>query len=456
MLAVQLVRRAGNVIGVALIERNPQPGPGLAYGTQFEGNLLNVRAENMSAYPDVPNHFVKWAQRHCHGSVKSSDFLPRSLYGQYIVSQLREATRFYPDKLRCTYDDAISLAPSAGATMVHLASGHVLFADKVVLALGNFPPADLSLPGKKPNSSRYFSNPWSASTFIDVNYDGSVLLIGSGLTSVDVSMELRARGFKGRIHILSRRGLLPRSHKATVPFPSFWSNNSPCTVRGLLQLIRLQIKIAEARGSDWRSVIDALRPFTQEVWRTLPRVEQRRFLRHLRPYWDVHRHRIADQVADQITLQLRTGQIRVLAGRITEYCEDTRGVQVSYRDRNSGKKVVLHVDRVVNCTGPESDYRRCRSPLLSDLLDKKLARPDELSLGLDVSDDGALLDAWGTPSHCLYALGPMRKGNLWETVAVPEIRSQVSKLADLLVSVDKSKNPAATAAVTTTEISTSL
>jgi len=431
MLAVQLLRRAGAGDHVVLIERTPVLGLGVAYGTQNNGHLLNVRARNMSAYPDVPDHFVKWAQQNYSVHVRPEDFLPRAVYGKYVTSQLHEAARAHPDKFQCIQDDCVSVEPLGGVARIGLASGRGFLAHKVVLALGHFPPGDLLLPGKTSGSARFVSNPWSLNARADLKQDDSVLLIGSGLTSVDTVIELRARGFKGTIHILSRRGLLPNSHKAVKSLPSFRSNY-PRTVRELLRLIRLQVKAAEARGSDWRAVIDSLRPVTQEIWRSLPRTEQRRFLRHLRTYWDVHRHRIAEQLAEELVGQLQEGHIRVHAGRITEYREDDTGVNVAYRSRLRGETISLRVAKVVNCTGPDSDYRRVGSPLLSDLMDKKLARPDELSLGLDVSDDGAVLDAEGTPSDFLYALGPLRKGNLWETIAVPEIRHQVADLAKLL------------------------
>jgi len=329
-----------------------------------------------------------------------------------------------------------------------------VLADKVVLALGNFPPADLQLPGKTANSSRYVSNPWSSKALMDVSQDKSVLLVGSGLTSVDVTIELRARGFDGTIHILSRRGLLPQRH-AAVPFQPFRMDNLPCTARGFLRTIRLQVEKAEARGSNWREVVDSLRPVTQQIWRGLPPVERRRFLRHLRTYWDVHRHRIAERIADQLTLQLRNGQIQMHAGRITEYREGAGGVEITYRDRKCGEPAKLHVDRVVNCTGPEGDCRRVASPLLLDLMEKGLARPDELSLGLDVSDDGALIDAHGSTSDFLYTLGPLRKGKLWESIAVPELRVQIAELADLLLA-DCQRQSTETACPSTTEVSASL
>jgi len=432
MLAVEFLRQSDRNCSVVLIERGPVPGRGDAYGTQFEGHLLNVRAKNMSAYADVPDHFVNWAQRHYSASVKPDDFLPRPVYGQYVSSQLREAISLGRAEFRCTQDEAVALARRGNRCEIHLASRQTLLADKVILALGNFPPADLQIPGKTSMCSRYIPNPWSPNALAHVANTESVLLIGSGLTSVDVTVELRTRGFEGTIHILSRRGLLPQRHNA-IPFAPFRIDEAPRTVRGLFRMIRAQVKAAEARGSNWREVIDSLRPVTQEIWCTLPPEERRRFLRHLRTYWDVHRHRIAERIADQLTLQLRTGHIHVHAGRITEYQEVAEGVDITYRQRKSGHLATLRIDRVINCTGPDGDYRRVCSPLLLDLMEKKLARPDELSLGLDVAEDGAFIDAQGSPSDFLYALGPLRKGKLWESIAVPELRVQVAELANLLI-----------------------
>jgi len=450
MLAVELLRHSDRNCSVVLIERGPVPGRGVAYGTQFEGHLLNVRARNMSAYANDPGHFVKWAQRHYSSSVKPDDFLPRPVYGQYVASQLREAISLGRGSFRCIQGEAVSLARIGNRCEIHLASGQTLLADKVILALGNFPPADLHIPGKTSTCSRYVPNPWSPNALTHVANAESILLIGSGLTSVDVTVELRARGCEGTIHILSRRGLLPQRHNA-IPFAPFRIDDAPRTVRGLLRMIRSQVKAAEARGSNWREVIDSLRPVTQQIWRTLPPVERRRFLRHLRTYWDVHRHRIAERIADQLTLQLRSGHIHVHAGRITEYREVAEGVEITYRQRKSGNLAKLRADRVVNCTGPEGNYRRVGSPLLLDLMEKKLARPDELSLGLDVAEDGAVLDAQGSPSDFLYALGPLRKGKLWESIAVPELRVQVAELASLLVSSLRAEDtfPNSTSAVLT-------
>jgi uncharacterized NAD(P)/FAD-binding protein YdhS len=432
MLSVELLRRAAGQVSILLIERNPVPGLGAAYGTTFEGHLLNVRAENMSAYADRPDDFVNWARQNYSSSVTADDFLPRKVYGQYIVAQLREEVRFSGDQFRHVNDEAVSLNQVNGMVQVGLASGKFAIADRVVLAFGHFPPADLRLPGKKADSAYFIANPWSRFVLNGIGQTESVLLIGTGLTSVDVMMELRARGVAGTIHMLSRRALLPQRH-APIKIVPCEEGDFSRAARGLLRTIRQRVSASVAQGGDWREVVDSLRPVTQKIWRGLPLVEQKRVLRHLRTYWDVHRHRIAERVADDLSEQIREGTIQVHAGRITDYREVEGGVEIAYRERSSGEVKTFRVNRVINCTGPDGDFRRVSSPFLADIMAKGLARPDEHSMGLDVTDDGAVIDARGVASDRVYALGPLRKGKLWESIAVPELRMQNAELADLLV-----------------------
>jgi hydroxyacylglutathione hydrolase len=439
-LAAQLLRKSGGSVSVFLIERGARPGRGVAYSTECAGHLLNVRAKNMSAYADSPDHFLEWARLNHDSGVSADDYLPRLLYGKYVGSVLQQEIDRYPGQVQHMQDEAVSIARVGEGAEIRLRSGRILFADKVVIAPGNFPPGDPHLPGRTPHSLRYVSNPWKASALGDVSGDKSILLVGSGLTSVDLAITLRRCGFRGTIHILSRRGLLPQSHKAAAVWPPFWNEQSPRTVRGLLRLIRAQVEVAEKAGNGWRAVIDSLRPFSQEIWRSLSLKERRRFLRHLRPHWDVHRHRVAPAIGVRLASQIQDGQIEVHAGRITTYAEDIDGVDVAYRGRGSGQLERLRVDRVINCTGPESDCRKVDEPFLTNLMRQKLARPDSLFLGLDVSPDGALMDGEGAASDLLYAIGPVRKGTLWETVAVPELRVQVSELSKLLVTLPKGEH----------------
>jgi uncharacterized NAD(P)/FAD-binding protein YdhS len=317
----------------------------------------------------------------------------------------------------------------------------------MVLALGSFPARAPHLPGRNPaNRLRglpdpYFPNPWSNGTYEGIQHLDNIVLLGSGLSSVDVALELRHRGFPGTIHMLSRHGLLPRSHQAHGPWPLFWNKRSPNHVRGLLRLVRDQVREAERQGIDWRAVINSLRVATPRIWQSLSETERRRFLRHLRPYWEVHRHRTVPESAQFIDAQRSTGQIRLHACRITNYVENGSKVELTSRDRKTGAATCLSVDRIINCTSPETDVRRLHDPLLTNLIAQGLVRPDALFLGLDATADGALIDQDGNVSDSLYTAGLARKGSLWESTAVPEMREQVYRLVQHLVKHGGSTHP---------------
>jgi uncharacterized NAD(P)/FAD-binding protein YdhS len=443
-LAAQLLRRTGPSFSVLVVEKTSSVGRGLAYGKQSRSLLLNVRARNMSAFADDPHHFLRWAQSNFDPAAGPGSFLPREVYGRYVEEILREAAASVGgQRLEWLKDEALALAPAGGGAMeIRLSSGSRVLADRVVLALGNFPPGD-PLAGWDGAPRRcYFRDPGSPEAFEGMTHLDSILLIGSGLTSVDVAIQLRAHGFQRAIHIVSRHGLLPQSHKPTDACPPFWNESSPRTTRALLCLVREQVRRGRSEGMEWQSVFDSLRPLVAEIWQSLPEPEKRGFLRHVRPYWEVHRHRAAPQIAKLVDDDIARRQIQVHAGRITNYEEDERQATVAYRNRTTGKEHSLRVNRVINCTGPETDCRRLRDPLVSFLLGAGFVRPDPLFLGLDVSPEGALVNREGAISESIYTVGPARKGNLWESTAVPELRVQVHKLVEHLLSTEgKSPRP---------------
>ena len=431
-LAAQWLRHGRESVSVVLIDPRDYPGRGVAYGTQYGWHLLNVMARDMSALDEDPEHFLRWAQANYDSGVGPESFLPRRVYGQYITGLLRETSRLHPGRFFFKNDEAVSVEEVERGGVVRLRSGERVRADKIVLALGNFPPSDPNLPGRTLQGVRYIPYAWSAAALDGITQDREVLLLGSGLTALDQVLALRAREFRGTIHLLSRHGLLPQPHQNAAPWPAFWNEESPRTSRGLLRLVRQQVRLAQRSGGDWRGVIEALRPSTSRMWQSLPVIEKRRFLRHLRPFWEIHRHRAAPEIDRLIGYQLRSGETRVHAGRILRYEEGDSGVAVTYRQRGTGAHRHLFVDRVINCTGPETDCKKLNSPLLKQLRKEGLIRPDPLSLGLDVDVTGALLNEQGRASDFLYAIGPPRKGALWETTAVPEIRVQIRELVHML------------------------
>jgi uncharacterized NAD(P)/FAD-binding protein YdhS len=433
VLAAHLAGHADDSFSILVLDRNPVRGHGVAYGTQCGGHLLNVSAGNMSAFHDDPEHFLRWAQAHYDRAVTAGRFLPRRVYGQYIDWVLAYAAGRHPGKITWKSDEVESVTRASDVARIRLRSGNVVTADKIVLALGNFPPAASSLPESVRKSSGYVGNPWAPGALNGAENDESVLLVGSGLTGVDMAIALRARGFKGVIHLLSRHGLLPQRHQAKQTWPAFWNQAAPRTARGLVRLVREQVEAAERSRTDWQAVIDSLRGFTPAIWQSLPTNEKRRFLRHVRPYWEVHRHRVAPEIGCLIEQQIMSRETETHSGRIVDCREQGSKIEVTLRDRKTGDHIHLMVDRVLNCTGPETDCRKLNDPLMNDLLRQELVRPDLLRLGLDVAEDGGVIDAQGTPSNVIYAVGPARKGRLWETTAVPEIRQQIATLVPLLV-----------------------
>ena len=443
LVATHLLKTANQPLTIKLIERSRQIGKGIAYSTDTNSHLLNVSAGNMSAFPHDPGHLLRWLQYNRNElesffseEVNASTFIPRKVYGLYIQSILAEAEATAPSDVRLERftDEVVGIQPEGKGAMISLRSGRCFAADKVVLALGNSPSTPSEIDNADGNIARYLRNAWSANALDDLDSDASVLLIGTGLTMVDMVLSLHARQHRGKIYAVSRRGLFPQKHQPAQPYPnSLTPDTFPTTVRGWLHWLRTEVEIAASQGYDWRSLIDSLRPHTQKIWQKLPKVEQRRFLRHLTPYWDVHRHRIAPKVGDVITEMLDSSQLTISAGRIREYQALPDGVAVTISGRKTQTNHILQVRRVVNCTGVAADYRHSPHPLITNLRSERLIRPNVIGLGLDTDSQGTLYEADGMVSSLLYTLGTPRKGDLWETIAVPELRGQAQALSQELL-----------------------
>lgn len=425
MLALHLARAGG--VAVLLIDRSGRFGPGLAYGAARPMHLLNTPAGRMSAFVDDPEHFTRWAQAQglaAHGGA----FLPRPLYGEYLAALLASCPRGQPG-ITCLTGHVVGLEFAADGVRLRLADGGVLRVDGAALCPGNPPPAAIAgLPAALQGDPRHVADPWALDP-ASIDADAPVLLLGSGLTALDVALTLADAGHRGPIHAVSRRGLLPQPHRSaaqpgTYPPPDIraW----PATARGQLAALRAEIRAAEAAGHDWREVIASLRAATPALWQALPASEQRRFLRHLRPYWDSHRHRAAPETHRAIAALQAAGRFHVHAARLVEVEAEAAGLRVGLA--HAGERRSLWVGALVNCTGPAADARRSEDPLLRALLARGLARVDPLALGLETTDDGRLIGAQG-PASRLWLAGPLRRPRLWEATAVLELAEQTQALA---------------------------
>ena len=422
MTAVQLARRG---INVTLIGRAPQDGKGVAYSTQDPAHLLNIPAGKMGAWPEAPADFA---------NVTGSDpqaYVPRLLFGNY----LRDILDASP--VRIIEGEAVGAQP--GWT-VQMADGSSIAADALVLAPGNQAPD--ALPFARDLPERLFAaDPWGpagrAATAEAVDSGGDVLVIGSGLSMIDVALSLDAAGHRGKLVAVSRRGQRPRVHLETMSaVPS--SDAAPTgSLRALFRWVR-----ERSSACEWRDAVDSVRPRTHELWQSLSLDDQRRFMRHARPWWDVHRHRIAPRAGAIVERMIAEGRMEVLAGRVQSLREVDDGLETVIRrrgatDNDSPRRFAVGI----NCTGPLHAISRTRDPVLRSLLDAGLAEPDALGIGLKVDDDvrviGPNAPQAQRPSigsgQRLWAMGSLGKARYWEIIAVPDIRVQAEQVAEAIV-----------------------
>lgn len=401
LTAVALTRQTDRA--VVVVDPSRVLGPGSAYATREPHHLLNSRARQMSVLPSAPDDFVDWAR------CGPDNFVPRATFGAYVTARLGPVAHVgHP---------AVRVRPAGARWHVDLADGTTRRASAVVLAVGHAPPAFPSAAAAGVRlASGYVPVPWQPGALDAIPPQARVLLLGTGLTAVDAVLSLLARGHTGRIVAVSRHGLLPLAHTDCPSPPA--AAPTALTLRGLLRELR-----AAAAEGDWRCQIDALRLRADRIWHHFTPEEQRRFLRHVLRYWEIHRHRCAPEVARTIEATRASGQLSVRKARVTAIEPAPSGFTVALTASSTETRPF---DAVVNCTGPGHP---AGIPLVRQLAADGLARADSLGLGIEVDDEGRLVARDGHPTEGLYAIGSLRRGRWWETTAIPEIRTQAYTLA---------------------------
>jgi uncharacterized NAD(P)/FAD-binding protein YdhS len=433
LVAVNLFRN-GYRGRVTVIEPRERLGAGLAYSTSFDRHLLNVPAGKMSALPELPADFLEWLRTNHWPDAKPESFAPRRLYGEYLADVLQQTLRTRAgSSFSHIRAEAIDARTSQSGASLALSDGNTVHADQVVLALGN--PASCPSPGQLRHGleDRWHLSPWFDDA-LRVRFSGErILILGTGLTAVDSVLALHSQDTACEITMLSRRGILPRVHNLRVP-----TSVPPCLQnRGNLRLLLREVRehIETARQADlcWRTIVDSLRSISNDVWQELPVADQKRFLRHLKKYWEPHRHRMAPEISERLNEYKASGALQVVAGRIQDI--DSRGgaTQVRILSKCGGQQV-LEVDRIISCIGIQESYTDSPRPLIRSLMETGLANANEVGIGFQTDGQGALLGAKKIPSSVFFTLGPPCRGDLFETTAVPEIRVQAASLAQRLVS----------------------
>lgn len=423
LLTARLLRESPDV-RVTVIEPRASLGRGMAYSTPHDVHLLNVPAARMSAFPEEPDHFVRFLNERYPGRYQPASFVSRRIYGDYLASVVTQAVESSGG--RADHERAQALAASIDGNGVRIVcdGGRTLRGDALVLATGNADPAPWVDAGSDVQiGAHYFPSVWAPGATEPFDPDAEVLLLGTGLTAVDAVLALRENGQRAPIWMISRRGLLPHEHRVFDAPPA--SNPDAASMHELLRNVRQGTRHPRA----WRAALDALRPHTNRLWQGLSVNDQRRFVRHLMPYWNAHRHRMAPEIAQTIAGGIAGGWLRMLAGRTGRIELGANGLHVPIVMRGSGKRIELEVGRIINCSGPAHDPRVLDNPLIGNLLAQGLMAPAPLGIGADVAASGAVRDRRGVDSDRIFAIGPVRYGTLIETTAMPEIRVQAAELA---------------------------
>lgn len=434
MVVANLVREATAPLAIYIID-DASEGFGVAYGTNNTDHLLNVRASNMSAYAIAPLHLVEWlagdegtaaaTSLGLHRSYGAEDFVPRALYALYLQHIWRSTQEIAAHKkidIKVVPSRAVALQTGDDVAVL-TARGDAIAADKVLLAVGHEPTPILT----HIESSQLVQHPWDAEALADAaTWQAPVLLMGTGLTAIDMVFSLRNAGYAGEIVMSSRRGWLPKVHAAALPEMTITPEEIAAhkTLQQMLRLLRTKMR----ESGDWRAVVDALRPYTQTVWQRFTLREQQRFLRRLAPLWNIHRHRMAPEIAARMEAEMAAGTLKIMASRRMEVTLEDG--QILMKTHCEGAPLQVRPSRIINCTGLSLSLARSSNPLLRQLYAEGLVEEHATCLGVAVDK---YYRAWGRAHPSLFVVGSLLTGQLLESTAVPELRVQAAAIAQQIV-----------------------
>lgn len=433
-LARELARKVPSGARIALIGNAGGFGRGVAYGTPRPEHCLNVRARDLGVDPEAPTGFADWLALE---GAEREGFQPRTRYGDYLCATLDDAiaqATVRGVQLQTIRADVIALQRTPEGFCLHLSGGDRLDAARVVLALGALPPQPMA--GLSPEllaSARYIPAPFAHGALDRIPADARVFVIGTGLTFADVAISLRRNGHRGHIEAISRHGFSPLPHTIEPALPATLPSALQQAIDDgdLCGTVR-ELRRAARDMDDWRRVIDALRPHIQPFWQRLDRRARAQFLRHLRSHWEIHRHRIAPPLMEELDAMRASGQLAIRASRLQQAELDGECIRLTLRDRGAMQPRRVEADVLIRATGLDTDVARTDHALIANLRGAGLIHPAAFGLGLEADADSTVLDARRQPVTGLHALGPLVRGKLWEITAVPELRVAAAGLARAL------------------------
>ncbi|MFJ4195394.1 FAD/NAD(P)-binding protein [Pseudomonas sp. NPDC089534] len=442
LLAAQLLRLPGRR-RILVVEPRTELGRGEAYSAVELGHTLNGNAARMSVDPDNADDLTQWLAAHiAAGGWPESDrqsvpvselFPPRGLFGVYVQQRLAEAQRTgatYGSTVEHVRAEAVDVQVGAGSVQVTLNDGRLLQGAHAVIATGLFPAARTpQMHSSGLNAAAL--DPWDVTAMRRLDPHATVLIIGSGLTMVDAVVSLEQAGHRGPIKVFSRHGLLPHVRRQPPAWVDFLAGDHAIrSPRQLLRELRRQCRDAIAQGIDWQAPLDTVRAHIGRLWSQASDAQRRQFVRHVRPWWESHHHRSPPLSAEVVERLQREGRLSIQAASYKgQELMPEGGVSICIRRRGEADTCWVSGAALINSSGIEYDWRRVARPLPQQMLTRGLVRPGPLALGIAATADGAVVDAQGQVSACLFAMGPPLRGMWWESTAVTDVAAQAKALA---------------------------
>lgn len=420
---------------VLIVEPHEHVGAGLAYSSNDPAHRINVPAARMSIDPDDDTHFENWidnenalASDPAATTVDGRRFPRRNVFGRYVneqVSPLLQAPWLKHIRARVT-----NILREHERYLLYLSDGRRVLADFLVLAVCHPAPSSPRPLDELLGHPRFIADTTVDGALSPIRSNDAVLIVGTGLTMADSVASLDARGHKGPIIAISRRGQRSRGHApVNAPARGDFVSEPARTALQLLRNVRAAVRDAAREGVTWHPVFDALRTQGQSIWKALPPSERLRFIRHIKAYWDAHRFRVAPQVQAVLDRRLTEGTLEILAASVAGAEPSGDGFRVQLRERRTGKTREQQFDTVVITTGPAHSISISSDPLLSSLVREGLVRADPTGLGLETDSEGHAIGVDGLRNSTLLIAGPLARGTFGELMGLPEVTRYAAFIA---------------------------
>lgn len=433
LLAYHLLREDRHPVTVYLFEKDYQQlSRGIAYRASNENQLLNVPAAKMNLYGVPPGDFYQWLKSNGHKNVLRDDFVSRALFGTYLKELFQKSLdQAKHVKVKVITDEVIDIVKEDGMLHVFTTIEHMYRVSTAVVANGILPPADpfeVTLDIKLTNL--YQSNPWNFHYLDQLKSNDHVVLIGTGLTMLDHAAGL-LKSEKGiRVTAFSRRGLLPLAHDSYQPYNFEDYKFVPGEDIGeLFRSIKTFYLTHKSKGLDWRDLIDRVRNQVPQLWKALNAASKKSFIRHLKPYWEIHRHRAPKQVLDVVDQAMREGRFTLLKGKIHEVTTDSNCLIIKLN--NSNGTYDIRANYLLNSSGLQHNISLTSDPLLRNLLERGYMIPDSNKLGVETDEQGAFQCTVGEKN--IFTLGALRRAAVFECTAAREIGEQAFQISQKLL-----------------------